>query len=178
MGILVTRHDVIGHQVTQVPGVTAKVHGPIRGGPFPTLLVTWDPARIPLTAGELGKQMLSGEPSIMTHAEGGGNSVLIRPAAMRPGDEVLVAKRLTEVLSSPPAPKLKKELTQPAFDLSGMWDVDVQYEVGSARHRLFLTAKGNRVTGFHEGWAYKGNLTGEVDGDRVMLRSLLPAETD
>jgi hypothetical protein len=140
------------------------------------LQVTWDKTRIPLTAGELGKQMLAGEPSIMTHADGEGNSFTIRPAAMRPGDEKAVARRLAEVLSSPRPSKLVPSLAQPAAELTGIWDVDVAYEVGSARHRLFLTVQGNKVSGFHEGWAYKGYVTGEIDGDRVRLHSSLPAD--
>ena len=169
-------YAVITDQVTRVPGVTTKVQGPIRGGPFPTLQVTWDKTRISLTAGQLGKQMLAGEPSIMTHADGDGNSFTIRPAAMRPGDEKAVAKRLAEVLSSAGPSKPAPSLAEPAVELSGIWDVDVVYEVGSARHRLFLTVQGNKVTGFHEGWAYKGYLTGEVDGSRVRLHSSLPAD--
>jgi len=61
-------------------------------------------------------------------------------------------------------------------DISGAWDVDIEYEVGSSRHKLFLVAHGNRVTGFHEGWAYRGDLTGEMDGSGVRLRSSLPAD--
>ena len=32
------------------------------------------------------------------------------------------------------------------MNVSGEWDVDVAYEVGSARHRLFLVVDGNHVT--------------------------------
>ena len=64
----------------------------------------------------------------------------------------------------------------PAADVSGVWAVEVQYEVGSARHQLFLNAKGNHVTGTHEGWAYKGDLHGHVDGGKVKLQSMLPAD--
>ena len=54
--------------------------------------------------------------------------------------------------------------------------MDIDYEVGSARHKLFLIAHGNRVIGFHDGWVYRGDLTGEIDGHRVKLRSSLPAD--
>jgi L-seryl-tRNA(Ser) seleniumtransferase len=53
---------------------------------------------------------------------------------------------------------------------------DIEYEVGSSRHKLLLLAHGNRVTGFHEGWAYRGELTGEMDGSNLTLRSSLPAD--
>jgi hypothetical protein len=112
----------------------------------------------------------------MTHVEGEGHAFLLRPAAMKAGAYTIVARRLPEVFSSAPA---RRQITQPhpaTVDLSGAWDVDIEYEVGSSRHKLFLVAHGNRVTGFHDGWAYRGDLTGEMDGSRVRLRSPLPAD--
>lgn len=167
----------IGERITKVPGVRTEVRGPVRGGPFPTLDVSWDPERIGITAGQVGRMLLDGEPRIMTHAEGEGHSFLIRPVAMKPGEHEIVARRLYEVFSS--ATSIRKETREPAspaVEISGAWDVDIEYEVGSARHKLFLTAHGNRVTGSHLGWAYQGDLNGEIDGDRVKLRSSLPAD--
>ena len=167
----------ISEQITKVPGVTAEVKPPARGGPFPTLNVSWDPARVGLTASEVGRALLDGEPRIMTHAEGEGHAFLIRPVAMHPGEHKEVARRLYEVFRSAPAgPKPKPQLAAAAHDISGVWDVEIEYDPGKARHKLFLNASGNRVTGSHEGWAYQGDLKGEVDGDRVELRSSLPAE--
>src|SRR5437879_1366406 len=62
----------IAERVTKVPGVRAEVQGPIRGGPFPTLNVSWDPKQVALTAAQVGHMMLEGEPRIMTHASGPG----------------------------------------------------------------------------------------------------------
>ena len=81
-------------------GFGRKFHGPVRGGPFPTLNVSWDPKQIGMTAGELGRALLDGEPRIMTQAEGDGHSFLIRPVAMKPGEHKSVARRLFEVLNA------------------------------------------------------------------------------
>jgi hypothetical protein len=59
--------------------------------------------------------------------------------------------------------------------VAGRWDVEVQYEVGSAKHKLFLTPKGSQLAGSHQGWAFEGELTGRINGDRVEFRSVLPA---
>src|SRR4051794_11305431 len=67
----------IAGQITKVAGVRAEVNGPIRGGPFPVLNVSWDPAQVGLTAGEVGRLLLTGEPRIMTQAEGKGHSFLL-----------------------------------------------------------------------------------------------------
>src|SRR5262249_7339503 len=76
----------ITEQITRVPGVRAEVRPPARGGPFPTLSVSWDAEKVGLTAGEVGRQLLEGKPRIMSHAEGEGRSFLIRPVAMKPGE--------------------------------------------------------------------------------------------
>ena len=165
----------IADRITKVPGVRAQVNGPVRGGPFPTLNISWDPERVSLTAGEVGRLLADGEPRIMTQAEGEGHAFLLRPVAMKPGEYEIVARRLYEVFSSAG----KNETPTPAapsVNLTGTWDVDIHYEVGSARHRLFLAADGNRVAGTHTGWAYQGDVKGEIDGDRVKLRSTVPAD--
>jgi L-seryl-tRNA(Ser) seleniumtransferase len=167
----------IAEQITQIPGVRAEVRGPARGGPFPTLNVSWDPAKVSMTAGEVGHKMLEGEPRIMTHAEGEGHSFLIRPVALKPGEYKIVAQRLSEVLrSTPSGTRVKPQPAAPASDIAGAWDTDIQYEVGSAQHKLNLNTNGNSVSGSHAGWAYKGDVTGIVDGSRVELRSNMPCE--
>jgi L-seryl-tRNA(Ser) seleniumtransferase len=167
----------IAEQITRVPGVKAEVRPPMRGGPFPTLNVSWDPARVGLTAGEVGRKLSDGEPRIMTHAEGENHSFLIRPVAMKSDDYKIVAQRLYEVLRSAPAAAPEKSRpAAPATDISGAWEVEIQYEVGSARHKLFLATKGNAVSGSHSGWATQGDLAGSIDGSRVEFRSALPAE--
>ncbi len=165
----------ISEQITRVPGVRTQVKGPARGGPFPTLNIAWDPRQVGLTAGEVGRMLLDGEPRIMTHAEGEGYSFVLRPVAMKPGEYKIVAQRLYDVLRSAPKGKEKVPLAPPTVDVSGGWEVEVQYEVGSAKHKIFLTAKGNNIVGSHTGWAFQGDLKGKIDGDKVELRSVLPA---
>jgi L-seryl-tRNA(Ser) seleniumtransferase len=162
----------MAEEITKVPGVKAEVKGPARGGPFPTLNVSWT---LPITAGGVGRQLLDGEPRIMTHAEGEGKSFAIRPVAMKPGEYKIVARRLREIFSAP-ARSRPQSAEAPAQDISGAWDVEIRYEVGAARHKVILAASGNHVTGSHEGWATQGDLKGEVNADRVTLRSHLPGE--
>jgi len=166
----------IAETISKVAGVRAEVNGPVRGGPFPTLSISWDPAQIGLTAGEVGRLLLEGEPRIMTQAEGDGHTFLLRPAALKPGEYEIVARRLYQVFSSAGRKTERRTPDGPSTNVTGEWDVEIQYEVGAARHRLFLTSTGNRVAGTHSGWAYEGDLRGEIDGDRVKLRSTLPAD--
>jgi D-glucosaminate-6-phosphate ammonia-lyase len=164
----------ISERITQVPGVKTQVRGPQRGGPFPTLTVSWDPLQVGLTAEEVGRLLLEGEPRIMSHASGDGYSFPIRPVAMRPDDYKIVADRLTQIFRSAPKGIKKSEPAAPSAEIAGRWDVSVQYESGSAEHKLFLTTNGNKVSGTHIGWAFEGELRGAVDGDRVDLHTALP----
>jgi L-seryl-tRNA(Ser) seleniumtransferase len=163
-------------QITKVKGVRAEVHGPIRGGPFPILSISWDSKQIGMTAGEVGRALLNGEPRIMTQAEGEGYSLVIRPVAMKSGEHKIVAQRLLEVLTAAPKPTPPKTWEAPAADISGTWEVEMQYEVGSSRHKLVLVAKGNNLVGLHEGWAYEGDLKGHIDGAEVKFHSTHPAD--
>lgn len=164
----------ITEAITQVPGVKTQVRGPQKGGPFPTLLVSWDQAQVGLTAGEVGRQLSEGEPRIMSHASGEGNSFLIRPAAMRPDDYKAVATRLAAVFRGAPKSLKKHAPSAPSVEIAGRWDVTVQYESGSAEHQLFLSTKGNTVEGTHLGWALQGDLMGTIDKDDVKFQSVLP----
>ncbi len=165
----------IARTVEAVDGVRTKVMPPTRGGPFPILNIEWDAGKIGFTAGELFRILLDGEPSIMTHAEGEGNSFMLRPVAMKPGDYKIVAARLRDVFANAPSPR-RRELMAPKFDISGRWDVEIRYALGQAAHTLYLETQGNAVSGTHAGSRLRGELTGTVDGDRVSLRSTLPCE--
>jgi L-seryl-tRNA(Ser) seleniumtransferase len=163
-------------QITKVKGVRVEVHGPIRGGPFPILNISWDPKQIGMTAGEVGRALLDGEPRIMTQAEGEGYSFVIRPVAMKSGEHKIVAQRLFEVLNAAPKPTPPKTWEAPAADISGAWEVEMQYEVGFSRHKLALVAKGNDLSGLHQGWAYQGDVNGHIDGAEVKFHSTHPAD--
>jgi L-seryl-tRNA(Ser) seleniumtransferase len=166
----------ISDRISTVPGVRAVVQGPVRGGPFPTLDISWDPSQVRLTAGEVGHLLLAGEPRIMTQAAGEGHSFLLRPVAMKPGEYEIVARRLHEVFASAPKQGKERALEPPSLNITGSWDVEIQYEVGSARHQLFLAADGNLITGTHMGWAYQGDIKGDINGGNVRFRSTLPAD--
>jgi L-seryl-tRNA(Ser) seleniumtransferase len=166
----------ISDRITKVQGISATVIPPVRGGPFPTLRVAWDNRKFDITAGEVGRKMLAGEPRIMTQASGEGSSFIIRPVAMKPGEHLIVADRLLKVLTAAPEASSAKVYPPPSSNIAGVWDVEIQYEVGSAKHKLFLTSDRGQLTGTHQGWAYQGDLKGRMSGDQVTFRSTLPAD--
>ncbi len=165
----------ISETITRVDGVSAAVEPPSRGGPFPTLKISWDPGKIGLTAGQLHDLLLDGEPAIQTHAAGDGHEFLLRPVAMKPGEYRIVARRLREIFERAPR-HVKKPMAPPAADVAGRWDVEVKFLRGEARHQLFLETEGNRVSGIHVGSIARGSLEGVIEGDQLHFRSGLPVE--
>jgi L-seryl-tRNA(Ser) seleniumtransferase len=166
----------ISDAVTQVPGVRTAMQKPAGDTPYPWMIIEWDPAQVGITAGDVHDQLLEGEPRVMSHAAGDGYSFRVRPPAIRPGDQTLAGSRIAEVLRRAPRSVPKKTLSAPAVDIAGRWEAEVHYSRGTARHRLLLVTRGNRVDGSHIGRRLQGAVSGTVEGDRVRLRSSLPHE--
>ena len=159
-------------RVSQVRGVTGRMtEGEIEGN-YVRMSIDWDPKLIGLTSGDVGELLLSGKPRIMAHAGGDGHSLGIRAAALYPGDEKLVAERLHEILRDAPGPKPSEPQARPAvIDVSGHWDVWIEYSVGSARHKLFLTMQESQVSGEHIGRIASGAIRGRVSGREIEFSS-------
>jgi D-glucosaminate-6-phosphate ammonia-lyase len=166
----------IGSRVSKIPGVKTEAKPPAGASPFPVLTLEWDKEQIGYTAGEIGKLLLDGSPRIMSHAGGAGNSFVIRPVAMKAGESKLVAKRLEDILKAAPKPKPNTAAAAPAANMSGNWNVTIDFVAGSTRHQFALRANGNTLSGTHAGRISKGELRGSIDGNKVRLRSSLPFE--
>ncbi len=164
----------IGATVSKVAGAGFHIIEPKDKAYYPTMMVKWDAAKIGITAGEIGKALLDGEPRIMTHAglseSNDAAEMLLRPAAMWPGEYKVVAERLREILSKAPAPRAKKSRATPAGDVSGLWDAKLDFSVGSAKHSFYLDANGSALTGQYSGRVVKGALKGHIDGNKVEFR--------
>jgi L-seryl-tRNA(Ser) seleniumtransferase len=161
----------IADTVGKVPGVSSQIIESKDKAYYPTMKVMWDASKIGLTAGEIGKMLLEGEPRIMTHAglsEGNESAeMLLRPAAMWPGEYKIVADRLYEILSKTPAPRAKPQYAAPAGDVTGLWEALLEFSSGSTRHTFYLDPKGNAVTGQYTGRLVKGPLRGHLDGSKI-----------
>src|SRR5207245_8161592 len=109
---------------------------------YPTMKVVWDPKKVGITAGEIGKMLLEGEPRIMTHAglkEGDQSSeMLLRPAAMWAGEYKIVADRLHEILSKAPGPRPKPQHAPPTGQVAGLSESGLPFKVASTRHPSHL----------------------------------------
>ena len=90
---------------------------------------------------------------------------------MAPDDVKIVADRVYEILSarrpawSPETPKT------PASDLTGRWDVRIEFAAGSGDHTFHVKQQGNQLTGTHQGDFVARDFNGSISGDDVRIFS-------
>jgi L-seryl-tRNA(Ser) seleniumtransferase len=171
--------DHIAQRVSTVAGVTTSVSQPNGlSNRTPSLRILWDPQRLGLSSEAVIRALNDGDPRItLVGARGGGQpgqtGVSVTPYMMAAGEEKIVADRLHALLSKPasvPAPAASAPVAA-SVDLSGQWNVRIQYAAASSSHMLHLTQKGNDIGGFHQGEFMTREVTGTVDGDTVRIRS-------
>ncbi|MCB0138521.1 MAG: hypothetical protein KDE50_01305, partial [Caldilineaceae bacterium] len=63
------------------------------------------------------------------------------------------------------------DLAAATVDISGHWDLTVDYFTSSSHHRLFLEQDDNWITGMHQSELSQQPIVGTVEGDQIKLRS-------
>lgn len=161
--------DVIAKRLAGIPGVTTQVREPQGlSNKSPSLSVTWDPAVLHVTGEELGEELARTKPRIALGGRPGG--VDITAWMMQPGNDRVVADRLHELLTKKRAPKPAP--AAPAGNLSGRWDVDVEFFSSKSQHAWTLEQSGNQLNGSHRGEFSTRDAVGIIEGSQMKLRSV------
>jgi L-seryl-tRNA(Ser) seleniumtransferase len=170
----------IAGRVSAIDGVTTELVQPAGlSNRTPSLKVLWDPERLGITGARVAETLFEGEPRVaLVHArdEDGRSGVSITPYMLSPGDERIVAEELHALLADPPPGAVQPD-APPAADLSGSWDVHIEYLAGESRHTLHLRQRQGELDGIHAGEFVSRALTGRVTGDAVRIRSLHTEES-
>jgi L-seryl-tRNA(Ser) seleniumtransferase len=174
---MVDRLTVIGKRVSAVPGITFEVREP--GANLSNrsagLSVRWEAAKLGITGEDVSHFLNTTDPRILVGGgRGAQNGISVNGFNLGPGEEKIVAERLYAVLSAKHTLKTPEEPQPPTVDLSGLWDVHIEYAASTGEHSLALQQQGARVQGVHHGEFMKRDLAGTVNGDMVTLRSNLP----
>lgn len=104
------RAGVIAERVQSVPSVQARVFIPPVANHVPHLLITYDTDRFKLTATQVMQKMREGTPRIELNPStgggpasaglpGGNNVIVVGVWMLQPGEDVIVGRRLQEVLA-------------------------------------------------------------------------------
>jgi len=174
--------DTIGKRVTTIEGVTTTLREPTElSNKSPSLVIMWDSSKLHVTGEELAEELARTSPRIALGGGVGGRGSDTRPPGttgvtvtawqMQPGQDRIVADRLHDALSRkrPPRPS---EMTAPAANLNGRWDVDVEFFSSRSQHTLYIEQDGNWIQGSHKGDFSTRDLVGMIEGDKVTLRSV------
>jgi len=104
-----TRADRIAKHLSTIPSVQTQIFIPEVANHVPHLLITYDPIRIKISGAEVMKKMREGKPRIELNPSTGGapasaglpggpNTIVVGVWMLRPGEDMVVAKRLRELL--------------------------------------------------------------------------------
>lgn len=92
------RLETIANEVAHIPTLTTEVHQPGRSNVAPVLAVNWNPEAVRILPEEARRQLSDGDPRIELFHTGSGVEVM--PYMMESGEDVLVARRLKQVLEA------------------------------------------------------------------------------
>ena len=94
------RIALINNAINNINGVKTEVMVPPVANHNPSLLISWDPAKIKLTRDAMGEKLRLGNPSIETISWETENSIRLTVFMLKPGQEKMVAKRIKEELTA------------------------------------------------------------------------------
>jgi L-seryl-tRNA(Ser) seleniumtransferase len=173
--------DTISRRVSAIDGIETSVREPMGlSNHSPALVISWDPAKLHVIGEEVAEELARTKPRIaLAGGEGGGRnrrepdngktSISITAWMMQPGDDKIVADRIHEVLSIKRSPR--PEPAAPVTNLSGRWDVNVEFFSSKSQHVLFLQQDGGRVNGSHKSDFSVRDVQGTIEGGQIKLRS-------
>ncbi|HTS24512.1 MAG TPA: hypothetical protein VMH81_01465 [Bryobacteraceae bacterium] len=175
--------QTIAARVGQIEGVTASVRQPRSiDNHSPGLSINWDPAKLGITGQEVSNILWTTEPRIALGGGGGGGGgrgrgnsnqtgISITAYMMKPEDVKIVGDRIYEILSAK-RPAWKPDTLKTATgDLTGRWDVRIQFAAGTGEHALHIRQQGNQLTGTHQGEFTARDFSGTISGDDVRISS-------
>jgi hypothetical protein len=100
-----------------------------------------------------------------------GTSIDITPSQMRPGNAAIVANRLYDILSEKRSP-ISDEMDPPSANVTGHWEVEMEFFTSRSLHYMYLEQDGNWVKGTHQSDFSSQEIGGMVEGGEVKLRSI------
>ena len=167
--------DAIAARVAKIDGVTTSIAETTElSNRTPTLTIRWDRRRIGMSGADLARHLVETEPRIATPGgrdRADESSISITPYQMASGEEAIVAEKIYAALSKAPKPTAPPAAAAAAADLSGQWDVEIEYLAGASTHTLHVKQAGSRLEGSHQGDFVSRDLTGTIEGTSVQISS-------
>jgi L-seryl-tRNA(Ser) seleniumtransferase len=175
--------DNISKRVSSLESVKTSVREPTGlGNKSPALTISWDPARLNISGEEVADELATTKPRIALGGGGGGGgrggeadsgttSVSVTAWMMQPGDDKIVADRIYSVLSRKRPAKPQTTMAAAGANLTGHWDVEIEFFSSKSQHALFIEQDGNWIKGAHRGDFTTRDVIGQIESNDVRLRS-------
>jgi hypothetical protein len=167
--------DTVSKRVLSINGVKTKVLDPQDlSNHSPSLVISWDAEKFNIDGKDLAEEMATNKPRIAVHSsyrdDSGITSITVSSGQMQPGNDKVVADRIVSLLSQQRSKP--KEMAPPAVNITGRWDVDIEYFSSKSRHTFFIEHQdSNWLQGSHKGDFSTRDMVGIIDGDQVKLSS-------
>jgi uncharacterized pyridoxal phosphate-dependent enzyme len=194
----IARLTLIANRVSKIASVTTTIRPEqeSRDNRASNLTIRWDSQKLGITGADVAQILDTTEPRIVVAgstgvgAGGGGRSgatpppaagdtsLSINPHTLAPGDDKIIADRLFQVLSATHTLKPADTVVPPAGDLSGAWQVEIQFVASKTTHGFQLLQNGSRLTGNHQADFTTRDISGTINGDAVTLSSNLAPRGD
>jgi L-seryl-tRNA(Ser) seleniumtransferase len=173
----------IAARVSQLEGVTTAVRQP-RGlsNHSPGLSINWDAAKLGITGQEVAHILDTTEPRILLGGGGGGGGgrggrgagqtgISITAYMMSAGEDKIVGDRVHAILAARRPAKSSEATKAPSGDLSGRWEVHIEFAAGSGDHVFHVKQQGSQLVGTHQGDFVSRDFSGTISGDEVEISS-------
>ncbi|NND32569.1 MAG: aminotransferase class V-fold PLP-dependent enzyme [Saprospiraceae bacterium] len=165
--------DHIDQKLTTISGVSSEITQP-KGlsNHAPVLHIKWDADKLNLTGEEVAEEVARNKPRLAIGSRTNDNmtSINITPNQMQPGNAEVVAERLHGILSR--SNKAKPAALKAAqANLTGHWDLEINYFTENSHHKLFIHQDGNWINGTHQTDFSSVELIGMIEGDDIKMKS-------
>lgn len=168
----------IANEVKSVDGVTTSIRETKElSNQSPVLSILWDTEKVGVSGAEVENTLFTTEPRVALsgfgrrHQQGTETGVSITAYMMCPGDDKVAAGRLRSILSQAAGKKLVTDTRPAAGDVSGTWDVDIDYVASRSQHTLYLRQNGSEIEGTHQGDYLARDLAGSLHGSDIKFSS-------
>jgi hypothetical protein len=96
-------------------------------------------------------------------------SISINPSQLAHGEVEIIAQEVFAVLSAPP--QLARSSGPSLFNISGQWDLKMNFAGSEVDQTLVIEQDGNILLGTHQASYASRDLTGALHGDDILIRS-------
>jgi D-glucosaminate-6-phosphate ammonia-lyase len=167
-----------GSMVENMKKKLSPIEGLTLTGTSSSLRVQWDLATVPLTGYDVEQLLWDNTPRIAVSLSGSylpfppnrNPNFGINISQLEPGEETIIAERVYEIFSKPQS-ILTPTPSPAAANISGVWDLEIDFGASKVKQTLNFEQKGNELMGAHLGDIGSRELEGTLNGSSIHMRS-------